>query len=146
MLAERLFSGSGRNWNTLMPNAVNVPHAQNPAELPLTSPSPEKNSDTWLSACFLLYFPQPPYTLGVLGAVVELYKHLKSGTINHPFKDEDGLPWWPVAKTLRFHCRGMGLIPGPGSSTSCSAAKKEKKKKKKNEDDEETVALGLDTF
>ena len=26
-----------------------------------------------------------------------------------------GLPWGPVGKTLHFHCRGRGSIPGQGT-------------------------------
>ena len=41
-----------------------------------------------------------------------------------------GFPGGPVVKTLRFHCRGQGLMPGQGSSTCCEVWSKGTKKRK----------------
>ena len=45
----------------------------------------------------------------------------------------EGLPTGcPVVKTLPFHCRGLGLIPGRGKKFPQAVWTKKKKKKKKN--------------
>ena len=40
-------------------------------------------------------------------------------------------PGGPVVKTLSFQCRGIGLIPGPGTKIPHAVQDSKKKKKKK---------------
>ena len=45
-----------------------------------------------------------------------------------------GFPGWAVVKAVRFHCRGMGLIPGQGSSFRMPRGAAKKKKREKIKD------------
>jgi len=39
-------------------------------------------------------------------------------------KDIGGVPWWPSRlKIWCYHCCGVGLIPGPGTSACCRYGK-----------------------
>ena len=44
-------------------------------------------------------------------------------------------PGDPVVRTLLFHCKGVGAIPGQRTKIPCSAAKKKKEKKRKRKID-----------